>query len=192
MKCLDIGRIYLFLEGELSSKEEKDIRAHIARCSRCAQAVEERSFLLDASESLETMEVPKDFTQKTMALILPKKDTIWSAIIAAAIGFSSIVLGVFIYLLLIGQNPASFFIRLNQTFVSSMKTLSVWLIKSVKLVSIALKIIWQIGSFLLSGLVKLTHTMGTEFQAGLLILAVVLYMFLYFGIRKKILPGEII
>jgi hypothetical protein len=146
MKCLDIGQIYLYLEGELSSEKAGAIQTHIARCQKCSQAVQERSFLLDASESLPPMEIPADF--------------------------------------------AHFFIRLSHTFLSSFKTLSVWLAKSVNLISIAFKVVWQIGSFLLSGINRLTHILGTEFQIGLVILAFILYIFLYFGIRKNILPGE--
>lgn len=190
MKCLDIDQIYLYLEGELSPEKAGAIQTHIARCQKCSQAVQERSFLLDASESLPPMEIPADFAQQTMEMIRPEKDTIWNLFFAAAIGFSSTVLIMFMYLLISGQNPARFFIQLSHTFLSSFKTLSVWLAKSVKLISIAFKIVWQIGSFLLSGISRLTHIMSMEFQIGLVILAFILYISLYFGIRKNILTGE--
>ncbi|MCK4336716.1 MAG: zf-HC2 domain-containing protein [Candidatus Aminicenantes bacterium] len=190
MKCLDIDQIYLYLEGELSPEKASAIQTHIARCQKCSQAVQERSFLLDASESLPPMEIPADFAQQTMEMIRPEKDTIWNLFFAAAIGFSSTVLTMFMYLLISGQNPARFFIQLSHTFLSSFKTLSVWLAKSVKLISIAFKVVWQIGSFLLSGISRLTHIMGMEFQIGLVILAFILYISLYFGIRKNILTGE--
>jgi len=190
MKCLDIDQIYLYLEGELSPEKTGSVQTHIARCQKCSQAVQERSFLLDASESLPLMEIPADFAQQTMEMIRPEKDTIWSLFFAAAIGFSSIVLTMFMYLLISGQNPASFFIRLSHTFLSSFKTLSVWLAKSVNLISIAFKVVWQIGSFLLSGISRLIQIMGTEFQIGLVILALILYISLYFGIQKNILTRE--
>ena len=190
MKCLDIDQIYLYLEGELSPEKASAIQTHIARCQKCSQAVQERSFLLDASESLPPMEIPADFAQQTMEMIRPEKDTIWNLFFAAAIGFSSTVLTMFMYLLISGQNPARFFIQLSHTFLSSFKTLSVWLAKSVKLISIAFKVVWQIGSFLLSGISRLTHIMSMEFQIGLVILAFILYISLYFGIRKNILTGE--
>jgi len=123
-------------------------------------------------------------------MIRPEKDTIWNLFFAAAIGFFSTVLTIFMYLLISGQNPARFFIRMSHTSLSSFKTLSVWLAKSVKLISIAFKVIWQIGSFLLSGISQLTHLMGTEFQIGLVILAIILYISLYFGVRKNIMTGE--
>jgi len=190
MKCLDIDQIYLYLEGELSPEKTGSVQTHIAQCQKCSQAVQERSFLLDASESLPLMEIPADFAQQTMEMIRPEKDTIWSLFFAAAIGFSSIVLTMFMYLLISGQNPASFFIRLSHTFLSSFKTLSVWLAKSVNLISIAFKVVWQIGSFLLSGISRLIQIMGTEFQIGLVILAFILYISLYFGIQKNILTRE--
>ena len=52
MSCLTADSIYLFLEGELSPAEAKQVRTHCTRCAACREALEERRQLNQAAQNL--------------------------------------------------------------------------------------------------------------------------------------------
>ena len=190
MICLGADQIYLYLEGELSFKEAKQVNSHIDSCSKCKTAFEERLALHQASSSLRSLTPPPDFVQTTMALLPVEKESLWSPILAISVGFSSATLIVFSYLLITGQNLASFFIGLSHTLLGTVRTVSVGVVKAVKLISILFKAVWQIGAFLISGLGRFQNVMSTEFQVGLILAAALFFITLYLGIRKKLFFGE--
>ncbi|MFC2158272.1 anti-sigma factor family protein [Acidobacteriota bacterium] len=190
MICLTADQIYLYLEGELSFKEAKQVSSHIDSCSQCKSAFEERLALHQASSSLHSLTPPPDFVQSTMALVPVDKESIWSPLLAISVGFSSAALIVFSYLLITGQNLASFFIGLSHTLLGTVRTVSVGAVKAVKLISILFKAVWQIGSFLISGLGRFQNIISTELQVGLILAACMFFIILYLGIRKKLFFGE--
>lgn len=91
MKCLGIDQVYSYLEKELSSEENKKIEEHLATCLKCKKALEERSLLLQAADSLPLWQIPPDFTQQVMARVYPDKVTLRQWLTAVAVGTSSIV-----------------------------------------------------------------------------------------------------
>ena len=190
MNCLHIDRIYLYLEGELSPSENRSIKEHISTCEKCRKAVEERRLLMQASQSLPSWETPKDFTQRILAQIFPKKITLRDWVITASIGLSSAVLAFFAVYLISGQNLASLFINLNQTAISLFRNFIVVLVKAAKLISIGIQVIQKIASLLFKGIASLTTILDLELQIGLFVLFLVITALFFYGIKRKFPAGE--
>lgn len=190
MNCLRIDQIYLFLEQELSFKENRSIKDHISSCKKCRKAVEERKHLVEASQSLPAWGIPRDFTQRILATIYPKGITLRDWIVTAAIGLSSAVVAFFVVYLISGQTLADLFINLNRTALNLFQNIVVALVKVAKLISIGIKLIFKFVSLLLKGLASLTTILSPEVQIGLIVLTVIITALLLFGAKRKLLAGE--
>ena len=190
MSCLHIDQIYLYLEGELSPKDNRSIKDHISSCDKCQKAVEERKRLLEASQSLPVWETPKDFTPRVLAYIFPKKITLRDWVVTAAIGLSSAVLAFFVVYLISGQNLADLFLNLNRTALNLFRDIVVVLVKAAKLISVGIHLILKIISLLLKGLASFTTILSPELQIGLIVLTVIITALLLFGAKRKFLAGE--
>lgn len=190
MNCLRIDQVYLFLEGELSSGENRSIENHISSCEKCRKAVEERKLLVEASQSLPVWKTPQDFTQCVLAHIFPKKITLRDWIVTASIGLSSAVLAFFVVYLISGHNLADVFVNLNRTVLSLFQNIIVVLVKMVKLISVGIQVILKIVSLILKGFASLTTILSPELQIGLIALSAIFTALLLFGAKRKLLAGE--
>ncbi|UCE42217.1 MAG: zf-HC2 domain-containing protein [Candidatus Aminicenantes bacterium] len=190
MNCLRIDQVYLFLEGELSPKENRSIEGHISSCEKCHKAVEERKLLVEASQSLPVWEIPQGFTQNVLAQIFQKRIALRDWIITASIGLSSAVLAFFVVHLLSGQNLADLFINLNRTVLSLFQNIVVVLFKAVKLISVGIQVILKIVSLIIKGFASITTILSLELQIGLIVLTIVFTALLLFGAKRKLLAGE--
>jgi len=189
MKCPTLQQIYLYLEKELPSPENRKIEDHLQSCSKCRSALEERKFLLQAIESLPSLRVPAGFTQQVMSRIFPARVTLMKWITAFALGFSTFILTVFIYLRATGQNLPSLFLRLHYFLWEQMKNISLIFIKLFKLVLLSFKILHQLGTLILKGFLQLTTIINPEVQS-LILLILILTSTLIYGMRRKFLSGE--
>ncbi len=190
MNCLRIDQVYLFLEGELSSEENRSIEDHISSCEKCRKAVEERKLLVEASQSLPVWETPQDFTQRVLAHIFPKRITLRDWIVTASIGLSSAVLAFFVVYLISGHNLADLFINLNRTGLSLFQNIVVVMVKTAKLISVGIQVILKIVSLILKGFASLTTILSPELQIGLIAFSVIFTALLLFGAKRKLLTGE--
>ena len=190
MNCLRIDQIYLFLEGELSPKENRSITAHISSCEKCQKAVRERKLLVEASQSLPVWEAPQNLAQRVLANIFPKKIALRDWVVTAALGLSSAVLAFFVVYLVSGQTLADLFINLNHTALNLFQNIVVLSVKAAKLISVGIQIILKIVSLIINGLGSLTTILGPELQIGLILLTVVITVLLLFGAKRKLLAGE--
>lgn len=190
MNCLRIDQVYLFLEGELSSEENRSIEDHISSCEKCRKAVEERKLLVEASQSLPVWETPQDFTQRVLAHIFPKRITLRDWIVTASIGLSSAVLAFFVVYLISGHNLADLFINLNRTGLSLFQNIIVVMVKTAKLISVGIQVILKIVSLILKGFASLTTILSPELQIGLIAFSVIFTALLLFGAKRKLLTGE--
>ena len=190
MNCLGFDQIYLFLEGELSPKEHQLVVDHISACTKCKKAVEERKLLVEASQSLPEWEIPQDFTQHILARIFPTRIRLRDWVVTISIGLSSAVLAFFAVFLISGQNLADLFINLNQTALSLFQNIVVLLVKTAKLISVGIQVIFKLASLILKGLTSLTTIINTELQIGLIALTVVITALLLLGAKRKLLAGE--
>jgi len=190
MNCLNVDKIYLFLENEISSSEREKIEQHIAVCHKCRLAVEERKILLQASESLPLWEVPHDFTQKVMAEISLQRSPLKSALLAAAIIFSSLTTLVFFYLFMTGQNLMSFFIGVNGTALSMIRNISTTAVRIFKIASAVVRALGDLFSFFLQAFLKLTAIISPEIQIVFIFISLIATIALFVTLRKKLLLGE--
>jgi hypothetical protein len=190
MNCLGFDQIYLFLEGELAPMEHRLVDDHISACAKCKIAVEERKLLVEASQSLPVWEIPQDFTQHILARIFPTRISRRDWIVTISIGLSSAVLAFFAVFLISGQNLADLFINLNQTALSLFQNIVVLLVKTAKLISVGIQVIFKLASLILKGLTSLTTIINTELQIGLIALTVVITALLLLGAKRKLLAGE--
>lgn len=190
MKCLTIEQIYLYLEKELDSSENKSIEQHIAFCLKCKDAVEERRFFHQTIESLPSWKVPSGFTQQVMDRIFPAKAPLWGWLTALAGGFLTFIMTLGIYLLATGQNLSSILINFSQNLWTQMKNLSLVFIKLFKLIYVILKIIREVIEHILSGFLQISTIIGPEVQIPITIILVLTSSFIIYGIRRKLLVGE--
>lgn len=190
MNCLRVDQIYLYLEGELSPKENRSIKAHISSCEKCKKAVKERELLVQASQSLPAWEVPPDLAQRVLANILPKRIALRDWVVTAALSLSSAVLAFFLVYLVSGQTLADLFINLNRTALNLFQNIVVLSVRAAKVISVGVQIILKIVSLIIKGLGSLTTILGPELQIGLILLTVVITALLFFGVKRKLLAGE--
>jgi predicted anti-sigma-YlaC factor YlaD len=190
MNCLRIDQIYLYLEGELSSSEYRSIKDHISSCEKCRRAVQERKRLIEASQSLPLWVTPPQFTQRILDRIFPQRITLRDWIITASVGLSSTVLAFFVVYLVSGQNLAHLFINLNQTALNLFQNVIVVLVKTAKLISVGVQVIFKIASLILKGFVSLSTFLSPEIQIGLTALTVIAMALLLIGAKRKLFAGE--
>lgn len=190
MRCLKADQIYLYLEKELTPPEIQKIEEHLTSCPKCQKAVEERRILLQASGSLPLWEIPPDFARQVMEQISPKKVTLRSWLAAAATGFISIFLTLFIFFVLSGENFLEVVFGLGYRLLNLVRTTSVFLVKVFKLASLLIKVINQFLGFLLKGFIRLSSILNPEAQIILIVLTVILSVTLIFGVRRKFIGGE--
>lgn len=190
MKCLTIEQIYLYLEKELTSSENKSIEQHLTICSKCEEALDERRLFHRAIESLPAWQMPSGFTQQVMDRIFPVKVPIWGWLTALAGGFLAFILTLGIYLLATGQNLSSIFINFSQTLWTQIKNLSLAFIKFFKLIYVILKIIRELVEHILSGFLQISTILGPEVQIPIIIFFILVSSFIVYGIRRKFLVGE--
>ena len=190
MNCLRVDQIYLFLEGELSPKENQSIKAHLFSCEKCKKAVEDRKLLVEASQSLPAWEAPQELAHRVLANIFPKRIALRDWVVTAVLGLSSAVLAFFVVYLVSGQTLADLFINLNHTALKLFQNIVVLSVKAAKLISVGIQIILKIVSLIIKGLGSLTTILGPELQIGLILLTVIITALLLFGAKRKLLAGE--
>jgi len=190
MKCLSIEQIYLYVEKELSAAQNKKIEQHLATCLKCKKALEERRLLLQAAESLPLWQTPPDFTQQVMARIFPAKVSLSAWLTAASAGFVSIILAIFIFFLVTGQNISGLLASLNQALWYFVRNISPISVKLLKLASLFVKLLQQFSEYLIKGFTLLTTIISPEVQIIVITITIILVASSVYGIRKKLLVGE--
>lgn len=190
MRCLSIEKIYLYLEKELPAAEERDIHNHLAACPKCKKAVEERRLLLQAAESLPLWKTPPDFAQQVMARIFPEKVSPLAWLGAAASGMASLILAVVLFALVTGQSFSSLLFNIYHMGLEFVKNLSPLFVKTLKVASLLIKILQQLGELLIKGLILLTAIISPQVQIIIIAVAVIFIASSIYGIKRKLLIGE--
>ncbi len=190
MKCLGIDQIYLYLEKELPSEENKKIEEHIATCLKCKNVLEERSLLLQAADSLPLLQTPPDFIQQIMERIPPVKVSLREWVTAVAVGSSSIMVTLFAYFIFTGQNLMSVLDNFSHTLWNTIRNVALILVKLFKLASLLITIISQFVGYFFENFDRLTTLISPEVQIIIITFSIILFTSLILGIRRKILIGE--
>lgn len=190
MRCLSIEQIYLYLEKELSTSKDREIRKHLAVCPKCKKAVEERRLLLQAAESLPLWKTPPHFAQQVMARIFPEKVSARAWLGATVSGFASMILAIVIFALATGQSLSSLLFNIYHTGLNFVKNLSPLFAKILKVASLFVKILQQLGEILVKGLSLLTTIISPQVQIILIAVAIIFIASSIYGIRRKLFIGE--
>jgi predicted anti-sigma-YlaC factor YlaD len=190
MRCLSIEQIYLYLEKELPAAEDREIHKHLAVCPKCKKAAEERKLLLQAAESLPFWKTPPGFDQQVMARIFPKKASLLAWLGAAASAFASMILAVFVFALVTGQNLSSLLFNIYHTGLDFIKNTSPLFVKTLKVASLLTKILQQLVELLIKALILLTTIISPQVQIILIAVAIIFIVSSIYGIRRKLLIGE--
>lgn len=164
MTCLNLERLYSYLEGELEALEKKDFEAHLASCPKCRDAVEKRRHLAEAVRTLPPIEVPADFAQKIMDRIspLPAKVTLISWLAAAAAGLATFVVMLTAAAFLTGHSLSQLLLGLSRFTSKNLQSLAFFLIKIAKYILLAFKILAQISREIVEGFKVLTSFISPE------------------------------
>ena len=190
MRCLGIDQIYLYLEKELASEENKKIEEHINACLKCKNALEERSLLVRAADCLPLWQVPPDFSQQVMTRIFPAKVTLREWLTAVAVGFSSIIGTLLAFFMLTGQNLTTFLSNVSHTLWNSLRNIVLIFVKLFKLASLLINVIQQFAGYLFDNFARLATLIRPEVQIIIVTFSIILVVSLILGIKRKILIGE--
>jgi len=189
MSCLNLERLYSYLERELSAAESRDIESHLAACPKCRAAVEERRRMLEAIETLPAFEVPPDFSRSVMSRIAapPAKAKVsfvrWLAVAAA--GFLGLVTVFSLIALVTGQNLSLLFIRFNQGLWSAVQEAALALAKFGKFAVLFLKVVRQLLGELLESLGVFASLISPEIQVIFIFASLLLILAGGFLWRRK-------
>jgi len=166
MTCLNLEKLYAYLEGDLSDRDKKTVEDHVASCSACGEALEERRYLLQAAETLPAFEVPGDFARAVMDKIAPEhsKAKASGRLMAAAAGVATFAVALVATTLITGHALSQFVLGLNRFLWSNLQGLASVLTKGAKYVFLTLKVLIQIGGEVLQILKTLTSFIGPETQ----------------------------
>jgi len=190
MNCVRIEQIYLYLEKELPPSESKKIEEHLSSCLKCSKALEERRLFLRAAEGLPAFDVPPDFTQKVMAKIFPAEVSLFGWLAALAAAFSSMIVALLIFVLVINQNLPRFLLSFTHTLGNSIKNIALVFVKFYKLASLYFKLLQQFSQELLKGLSLLTTIISPEVQIIIITITLILVFSFAYGVRRKFFAGE--
>ncbi len=114
-------KAHALVEGALPDAEEAQVHAHLASCAPCRRCVERERALLDAWSGLPDVPVPDGFAERVMAA-LPRPRSwalTWFAATTATLAATS--LGIFVYVLVTGQNLPGLLASLNRSLFLSLK-----------------------------------------------------------------------
>jgi len=190
MKCLRIDQIYLYLEKEIAPDETRAIEAHLASCTKCQKAVEERRIFQHAANDLPKWETPPDFTEQIMSLIFPENLSLKNILIAIATYVGFLSLSVLVYFITTGQSLSFFPVRLFHKLIYSGQNFSIFVIKLLKLAQVSVQVILHLSGYLLRVLSHLTTLLNTEVYIFFAIFTLILFALVFLGVGRRFLAGE--
>jgi len=190
MNCVTLEQIYLYLEKELPPEEMDRIHTHISSCQKCRAAVAERKVFMEAVKSLPPLQVPPDFTRQVMARVFTAKSSVRLWIAGLATGFS-LVIAIFLATFLQSNFSLSgTFIHLNRSLWAFISNLSVFFVKTIKIISLVFDLLLRLSGYIYTTLASMTSAVGIEIQVILITLTILMSLTAYFGLRRKIWAGE--
>ncbi len=190
MSCLRLNLVYEYLEGALDAATQAKVKTHLARCPACRAAVEERRRIHIASFGLPALEVPPNFARQVMAYLDASRSPAFAWLAAVVGSLAGVFLTFLAYIFITGQS----FIGVLTSALDSLGKVAqlslVWLGKVVKLVAVALPLLWDLGQ----GLVKAAGQLASSAGPGVFVPASFVLLLLMaltaFGLRRKFFAGE--
>lgn len=190
MSCLKIADIYAYLEEELPAGQREKIERHLSDCPRCREAVEERKLLAEAASALPDLDIPADFTERVMAKIAPVRRRLPVWLIAFAAGFSSLTLLSILAVISEGRNLLTLWTSLSHSLWGYAKNAVVLMAKLITVLSAAGKVLSSLFHPIYKGFSLLTSLISPAAQIFIMTLTLVLFITLFYFLRKKFMLGE--
>lgn len=190
MTCLGIDRIYAYLDGELSTREQAELEAHIARCPACREAVEDRRRLQTAAREIPPLRVPPDFTAQVMLRLRLELVPLRDILIAASLGLAAMLVTMLSVFLWSGQSLFDFLVGLNHSALQSLQAFFVTCAKLFKTLILILRVLSRSFGSLLEALARSVSTLRPEVQAGIIMAVMIFCAGLFILIRKKSVIGD--
>jgi anti-sigma factor RsiW len=180
MSCSRLEEIHGFLEGALDAAAARRLESHLAECSACRAAAEDRRFILQAAESLEPISVPEDFAAGVLARLEPAVDaslprlTLAGWLAATAAGTAAFGAALAALAFLSGRGLGVTFASLGRGLLEYAQGTATAAVKLAKLVLLFLKIAREFAGALLEAVNHAVSLVGPGARAACFVAALAL------------------
>lgn len=186
MKCLEINKIYDYLEGEISSEERIEIEKHLSVCPKCSRILKERKILLESIKEIPKIEPPPDLVNKIMDKIIgPRISWVKVFIYSLSISFIFSLFSI-ILLKVTKESVSSIFLNFTNSLLNTIRYVTIFLAKLMKVITLIFKVLEQIiGDFVV--LLKSMSSLELKLQIMVILTTIILtglIFILYFPFKK--------
>jgi len=186
MKCLEINKIYDYLEGEISSEERIEIEKHLSVCPTCSRILRERKILLESIKEIPKIEPPPDLVNKIMDKIIgPRISWVKVFIYSLSISFIFSLFSI-ILLKVTKESVSSIFLNFTNSLLNTIRYATIFLAKLMKVITLIFKVLEQIiGDFVV--LLKSMSSLELKLQIMVILTTIILtglIFILYFPFKK--------
>ncbi len=186
MKCLEINKIYDYLEGEISSEERIEIEKHLSVCPTCSRILRERKILLESIKEIPKIEPPPDLVNKIMDKIIgPRISWVKVFIYSLSISFIFSLFSI-ILLKVTKESVSSIFLNFTNSLLNTIRYVTIFLAKLMKVITLIFKVLEQIiGDFVV--LLKSMSSLELKLQIMVILTTIILtglIFILYFPFKK--------
>jgi len=187
MKCLEINKIYDYLEGEISPEERIEIEKHLSTCPTCSRILRERKILLESIKEIPKIEPPPDLVDKIMdKIIRPRVSWVKVFIYSLSTSFIFLLFSI-IFLKATEKNVSLIFLNFTDSFLNTIRYVTIFLAKLMKVITLIFKVLEQIiGDFIII-LLKSISSLELKLQIMVILTTVILtglIFILYFPFKK--------
>ncbi len=190
MTCLKPELIHRYLENDLDSSQARELERHLALCSGCRAALEERQVLMDAVGELPDVDIPPEMTAEIMSRIPAAREPSLSWLPPVLIGIPALVLGALIFFIVSGAGGPLFLSGGNRSQWTFVREAGLLFIKIMKLAWIGFNILLHFTGRMFEALTRFAADIKPETLAGAALLLLTLTALFLMGIRKKSYHGE--
>ena len=186
MKCLEINKIYDYLEGEISSEERIEIEKHLSVCPTCSRILRERKILLESIKEIPKIEPPPDLVNKIMDKIIGPRIS-WVKVFIYSLS-TSFIFSLFSIILLkvTKESVSSIFLNFTNSLLNTIRYATIFLAKLMKVITLIFKVLEQIiGDFVV--LLKSMSSLELKLQIMVILTTIILtglIFILYFPFKK--------
>jgi len=186
MKCLEINKIYDYLEGEISSEERIEIEKHLSVCPTCSRILRERKILLESIKEIPKIEPPPDLVNKIMDKIIEPRIS-WVKVFIYSLS-TSFIFSLFSIILLkvTKESVSSILLNFTNSFLNTIRYITIFFAKLMKVITLIFKVLEQIiGDFIV--LLKSMSSLELKLQIMVILTTIILtglIFILYFPFKK--------
>lgn len=189
MKCPPLMDIDLYLETELESWRQNEIKAHLDACASCRELAVRRRQLLLAFSTLPPVKIPEKFVE-TLIDKLPEFYVSRTKRVLFILTISFLALANLGGLIaIINSLSPRTIINFWQTITSLINSLGLFMVKLIKAISASARILFEFASLIFAGVRGLVSSTGLEVIIILFALGLILIINLLAGLKKIFSSG---